>query len=921
MSAFFRKLHWLVRRRVREAELREEIDFHLGEEAEQRQSEGALPDQARWSAQRDFGNVTLAKENTRAVWTWIFLEQLLQDVRYALRTAAANPTFSALAILTLALGIGANTAIYSVMDSILMRSLPVPGPDSLVMLNWHGKARRPSNGERGPATVMYSGMSTTGSTYNDPKTGFTGAVFPYPAFELFAKNSAVFSNVFGYCLAGNLNLIVKGQADIATGEYVSGDYFRGLAVPPAAGRLIGADDDLAGAPPVVVVSLEFSNKRFGGPANADGQSILINDLPFTVAGVTAPGFFGVDPQAAPDFYLPMHTSLLLKDSIVRPDWYFAEHSYWIEIMARLRPGVSLQQAQEALAPPFHQWVVATATNDRERADLPALLLKPGAGGLDVLRRQYSKPLYVLMTLVVLILAIVCANIANLLLARAAARRREIALRLSLGASRWRVVRQLLTESVALAFLGGVLGTLFAVWGVRFLTLLLANGRTNFPMQAELNWHVLSVAAALSLVTGILFGLVPAIQATRGDTMPALKEGRANRARSHIRVSLSQTLVVAQIAMSLLMLVAAGLFTRTLSNLRSVELGFNRENILLFQVNAGQAGHKEPEIATFYSNLQKRFSAIPGIRSATLSNLPLIGSGNWFSPVYPVGALPPDAATNILAVGPGFFTTMQIPLLAGREIGERDAPGSQPVAIVNELFATANFGLEYPIGRHLTLQNRGTPFDLEIIGLAKDARYGFLKEKAAPVVYVEYRQVSRYGMTYALRVAGEPLGYVNTVRAIVRDADARVPVAKVTTQAAAIDRTMFQEITFAELCSAFAFLALAIACVGLYATVAYSVTRRIGEIGIRMALGAQRRVVVWMILREVIVLTLVGLMVSLPTAIGTSKFVASFLFDMKPNDPAALTAAAATLLCAAIFAGYVPARRASRVDPMTALRHE
>ena len=892
----------------------EEIQFHLAMREQRLIESGVPPDYARQQARRQLGNATLITESSREAWGWIWLERLGQDLRYAFRTMASNRLFTMLAVISLALGIGANTAIYSFMDSILLRALPVSDPASLIMLNWHSQHRESGS--------VVHGMD--GSIYADPHWGLIAPIFPYPAFELLQKEGSVFSGVFAFHPAGVLDVTIKGQAEAANGEYVSGNYFGGLGVLPAAGRMILPDDDRAGAPAVAMISLGLSQRRFGGAANAPGETILINGVPFTVVGVAPPEFFGVDPASAPDFYLPIHSNLLLgvsNDAGGAAADYLAQNYYWIQIAARLRPGVSLAQAQATLVTPFHHWVESTAKSDRERANLPELMLTEGAGGLDTLRRQYSKPLYVLMTLVGLILAIACANIANLLLARAAARRREIALRLSVGAGRLRVVRQLLTESVLLAAVGGILGILLAIWGMRFLTLLLANGQQNFTLHADLNWHVLGVAATLSLLTGVLFGLAPAIQSTRADVMPALKNAPASRTRSRFGIRLGHLLVVAQIAVLLLILVAAGLFMRTLRNLQSVELGFNRENLLLFQLNARQAGHRDPEIASFYNDLQKRFSAIPGVRNVSLSHRPLFASSTSL-PISVSGV--PTNGTRVLFAGPAFLSTMQIPLQAGREIEEGDGPGSPAVAVVSELFAKTNFGNENPVGRHITLGDR-TRLDLEIVGVSKDARSNGLKRGIPPLVYIPYHlQPPTYPvnqMFYALRAAGDPLGYANTIREIIHQADALLPVTNVQTQAAQIDQSINQEIAFAKLCTAFGILALVIACVGLYGTMSYKVARRTSEIGIRMALGAQRGGVTWMVLREVLVLAAVGLAIGMPAAFAASRLVESFLFGMKPNDPLALTLAVAILLCASLLAGWVPARRASRIDPIIALRQE
>jgi predicted permease len=923
MISFFRKVTWWRQRRRKEDELREELAFHLANEADERQTGGLTEEEARWAARRDLGNVTLLREETRTLWSWMLLEQLAQDVRYGLRMMFKNRVFTILAVLSLALGIGANTAIYSFMDSILLRALPVSDPASLVVVKWRSG---PINFAAGNDFVLHS---IDGSTYSDGD-GTTAAIFPFPAFEHLQEASApVLSSIFAYHPAGNMNVLIKGQADVARGQYVSGDFFHGLAVPPAAGRLIAAGDDRAGAPPAAVISMGYSVRRFGGAAEAAGQPVLINNVAFTVIGVTPSEFFGVDPGTAPDVYLPMHAMPLLDPAA--PRMYLDQNYYWVQMMGRLRPGVRRAEAQAALRAPFEQWVRPTATNDGERANLPALRLEEGAGGLDSLRRQYSKPLYLLLAMVGLILAIACANTANLLLARAAARRREMAVRLSLGAGRWRIVRQLLTESVLLASLSGALGILIAVAGTRLLTRLLANGQEGFTLHAELNWHVLGVTLALSLLCGVLFGLAPAIQATRPALMPMLKDRSVTGVRARLsdkipRLGLTQALVVAQIAISLLLLVAAGLFVRTLSNLQSISLGFNRENVLLFEVNAPQAGYPATRVAAFYADLRRRLSEVPGVRDVTLSHASLIRAGR--SHPITVNGQPAARSTRILFAGPRFFTTMEIPIVRGRDLTEGDRQGTQPVAVVSDLFAKTNFGDADPVGGHIEvgggLKVDGVPLVLEIVGVAAAARYGGLKREIPPVVYVPFAQVPApqlRGMTYALRTDGNPLGHAGAVRQIVRETDGRVPVTNLKTQAADIDQTINQEIVFARLCSAFAILALVIACIGLYATMAYAVARRTSEIGLRMALGAGRGVVIWMVLREVCVLVVLGIAIGVPAAVSTSRLVESFLFELKPNDPRAVAVAAAILLSAALSAGYGPARRASRVDPMIALRHE
>jgi macrolide transport system ATP-binding/permease protein len=915
MREAWRRLHWLLHRDRFEREIDEEMRHHLALKAEEQGSTEA--------AQKQFGNITLLKEDSRTMWIGTFWEQLEQDVRYGLRNMAAHKLFSAMAVLSLALGIGANTAIYSFMDAIMLKAMPVRHPEELAIVNWHV--------EKESSPVI---RSQTGSNYDDPGGLRTSPNYPYPAYEFLRDNNNVFSSLFAYANAGRLNLVIDGQAELGEGEYCSGGYFSGLGIIPAAGRLIDPDDDRHGAPPVVAITYGFWQRRFGGRSDAVGKSILLNGKPFTIVGVAAPQFFGVRPQSAPVVFIPVR-QLGLVDSNRFGDVearFTDSHFYWIEMMGRLRPGVSLTQAQTELGGKFQGWVTGTAATEKERANLPALWVQEGGSGVDSLRRQYSKPLYILMAMVGLILMIACANIANLLLTRAEARRREMAVRLSLGAGRLRVIRQLLTESLLLSFCAGLLGIFLAEWGIRSLTWLLANGRENFSLHAELDWRVLTFTLLVALATGVLFGLAPAIQATKVEITPALKESRANVPRGRMGrfgtpFGLSHLLVVSQIAISLLLVAAAGLFVRTLNNLESVQLGFNRENVLLFSLNGALAGYKGSSLKSLYAELQRRFRSLPAVRGATVTTMPLVANySNSTDIIIPGVPKAPGRGpdTSVIMVGPAFFETMQIPILLGRPIDERDRDGAPISAVVNEVFAKKYFPGESPVGRHFGF-GRKEPVDVEIAGIARTARYNSLKQEIPPVAYISYLQTIKTWpvnqIFFELRTVGDPLAMAKTVRQIVHEVSPNVPVADITTQSRQIDGTIIQERTFAELCTCFGVLALVMACLGLYGTMAYAVSRRTSEIGIRMALGAERRWIIWMVLKQVLVLGAVGVVVGMAAVWETTAFLKSFLFGLQPNDPMALGGAVAILAGCAVLAGYAPALRASRIDPMAALRHE
>ncbi len=706
---------------------------------------------------------------------------------------------------------------------------------------------------------------------------------------------------------------------------MSGRYFEGMGVTPAAGRLINAGDDTPATAAVVVVTTTFVRQRFGADNSGVGQTIRINDKPFEIIGVVPQGFFGAEPAAVPDLYVPMRARHLLEKGDVAGSYFLSEHFYWTDIMARLRPGVSIEQAQAVLGPRFRQFVAGTATTDKQREDIPELRLQPGAAGLDSLRMLYAQPIYVLGGVVAGILLVACSNVASLLLARALARRREIAIRLSIGAGRGRVIRQLLTESVLLSAIGGACGVAVAVWSLPVLTSLLSNGQTNFTLHAELNWTVLGFAVLLSIATGVLFGLAPALQSTRVDLVKSLKAVPADEATSaQRRFGVGCGLVVAQIALSLLLLVVASLFARTLSNLYGINVGFNRDNVLLFSLRPASVGIPGPQRNQLFEDIRSRLGQLPGVTSVSLSSRPLPMGGGTSAQMTIVGAPTPGLingrppAAALISVGPAFFATMQIPLLAGREFTDQDRAGASKVMIVNRDFGRA-FGVANLIGETVAFNKN----QLTIVGVVDDALSFRLKGDRAPVAYFPYLQAEQPtgAMTYEVRTAGKPMNMSSGIADVVRRADSRLAVFDMRTQASHINAGISQEITLATLCSAFAIVALAIVGVGLYGTVTFNVSRRSSEIGIRMALGASGSRVIWMILRDVVVMAAAGFAIGLPLVYLGARYVESFLYGVTKYDPASIAGALAVMLMSALAAGLVPALRASRIAPMGAVRRD
>jgi macrolide transport system ATP-binding/permease protein len=910
---------WIVQRQKLERSLDDDLREYVEHSTADKIRDGIAPEQARRAARMELGGVEQTRERVRAVLSPTAIDACVKDVKFAFRTMASNKTFTALAVLCLALGIGANATIFSFMDSILFRSLPIEDPRSLVVLAWRmPEPLRPGSRSPSPIRALRGIVTEDGG-------GVRSLVWPYPAFEMFRSESGVFASVLGQRGINGL-LVDGGEGGLADGTYVTGEFFHTLGVRAIAGRTLTGEDDRAGAPPTIVLSAAFSRERFGSVDAAVGRTIRLDNVAFTVVGVTPPEFFGLDPARSPDFYIPVATGLLLQVVSapgVNSKMYQDPYDYWISVAGRLRPGITRVQAETVLRQRFQQFLVSNVTSQELRV-VPTLAVDQGVAGLDGLRRRYREPLYVLFAMVIVILAIACANIASLLMSRAAARRREIAVRLSVGAGRLAIVRQLMTESVILALIAGVVGVGVAFWGMRLLTLLLANGQEGFTLRAQLNWPVLAFTAGVSTLTGIVFGLAPAIHATRFQVFPALKGTRSTDrdpiAGRRYRPSLGQLLIVGQIALSLVLLVGAGLFASTVANLRSTELGFKRDGLLLATINTARAGYSDDALKAFYRDLRSRLDQIPGVDEVSLSWSVLAGGGTFVRPVSIPGTDIRATEINVQVMGESFFKTMQIPILAGRAITDQEVVARRPVAIVDRRFAETYFHTLDVAGRKINVEGEG---ELEIVGVSANARHDVVKGDSRPVVFYSYAwdRHALYQMVFELRTSGEPMTYADPLRQVIREMNPAVTVMPLRTQTQSIDRSINQEIVFARLSNAFAVLAVLITSVGLYGTVSYGMSRRTEEIGLRMALGASRASVLLLAFSQVVSIGVAGLVIGVPASLAASRFVERFLWGVEPGDPSTMAAAGATSLLAVCLAGYVPANRASRINPLAALRGE
>jgi predicted permease len=946
------KLWW--RWRKRERELEKEIQHHLQMAAKDRGERGATVREAESGARREFGNVGLVKEVTRDAWGWRWLENLYEDLRYGFRTLGKSKGFAAVAILTLALGIGANTAIFSLIDAVLLRAIPVRDASQLVVAQWRAR-KEPSN---------HNNMSYGDCAGFHENSAQGDCSFSEPFYKELRAQDRIFSDLAAFAGGDRLDLSENGAAStVDQPEYVSGNYFETLGVQPTLGRLFNTEDDTPIAPSVAVLSYNFWRSQFGGAPSAVGKKILLNKIPFTIIGVAEPRFDSLSPGNALQIWIPLSTLPLLNQPWDNRD--VDPMSWWLVMVGRLHPGTTLAQAQAAVNLIFHNEMTSGAKPIFKAEADPTISLTPVEQGLTGNRTDSSAPLYVLMLAVGIVLLIACANVAGLMLARATSRQKEMAVRFALGASRGRILRQLLTESLMLSLAGGALGILVAAWCDASIVTFLNSGENGSPLfSPTIDMRVLVFTAAVSILTGILFGLAPALRGMRVDLTPALKEGAGSGSQTvrsgKARLNAGNGLVVAQVALSIVVLAGAGLLVRTLQNLKNLDPGFDTRNILVFSLDPTLIGYKSADSDIAYHELRSRLSAMAGVESVSYSWTALLGGGRW-STSFHLRGKPKDeeSDTDMLPVGPQFFKTMRIPLLAGREFSAVDyataqaisvaraadraaaaaklKPGAKPAvspaqtgdipatpAIVNQAFVRKYFpnvnvvGLRFGEQEADPEKGEEKSSGWEIVGIVADAKYDKLRRDVTPTTYIPN---SGGSVTFALRTQTEPEKFVPQIRAIVSQIDTNLPVYNVRTVSQQIDRQILKERLIARLSGFFGVLALFLACIGLYGLVSYEVARRTREIGIRTALGAEKREVLRLVLSQGMRLTLVGTVVGIGLALGLTRYTTDLLYGVKAADPATFLAVTGLLLGVTLAASYVPARRATRVDPVVALRHE
>jgi len=904
-------LRSLFRKNDVERELGDELRFHLERQIELNMRAGMPAREARSAALRSFGGVEQIKEECRDARGTELMETLLRDVRQAWRMLRKSPALTAVVVLSLGLGIGGNTAIFTLIDAVMLKALPVQRPGELVLFG------------DGSSRGFISGIT---GTWN---------IFPYPFYESVRKSDPSFQGIGAFRTEMD-RLSVRSQganqaAQVAWGRLVSGNYFSVLGVQARLGRTLRLEDERPNAQPAAVMSYAYWNHAFNRDPSVVGRVFNIIGVPVTVVGVAPPEFFGESVETpVADFWLPM--TLIPRFMPGESPLEDAEVN-WINLMGRLKPGVRLEQAQAGANVAFQQFLMKNAGTSlpaarRQERQQSRIVLTPGASGVSYLRFHYSEPLKILMALVGLVLLIACANVANVLLSRSAARRKEISMRLALGASRGRLIRQLLTESLLLAALGAGVGVVFATWGVNALVGMVAGSGDSLPLNVRPDTFILSFTVALSLLTGVVFGLVPALQATKLDLASSLKGGMSG-SQPGIRSRLAKILVVSQVALSLPLLVGAVLFVQTLQKLETQDLGFNHQQVLEVGIDPVIAGYKTSQLNALYRSLLDRVERVPGVRMASLSlHSPM--STNWSGSISVEGYTPPVneyASAQWVTIGPRYCETEGMKLLLGRDIGSRDNESAPRVAVVNESFVHRYLGNQYPIGRRFSMDVPAKRYDIEIVGVVKDFKFNEPRQEFWPVVFLPLLQLTdpndrmRYASDLNVRTLGNPSTVASAIRKAVQDVDKNLPITGIATVKELLDEALTKERLIAKLSASFSLLSLVLASLGLYGVMSYAISRRTGEIGIRMAMGAGRGDVARMVVRETLLVACIGVSIGVTAAVAGTRLIEGQLFGLAATDPVTISLAAAVMIAVSLAAGYLPARRASRVDPMVALRHE
>ncbi len=926
MSAGSRLRTWwraVTRREELAAQLDEELRFHIESCAEDLMAKGVPREEAMRRARAELGSVAAARENSRQAWGTRFVDELRGDLRHAFRLLAKSPGFAAIAIGSLALGIGANTVIFTAAQHMLLDRLAVPHPEQLRMIWW-------TEAQDGVVQELWGYWDDSHSG-----GGPTSTSFSYPVYQQIRQENRSLADIFAFKPLGRMTLTLKGEALVADTEMVSGNYYSTLEVRPQLGRGIQESDDGAvGSGPVVVISDKLWTNRFGRSTDVIGKTILVNATTMTIVGVNPPGFTGAySAQGAPDVLLPFSMQ-----PIAAPQDFGATRAaggtgsilenrrlWWVLMMGRTKPGVSDAAAQAALNVSLNAAVRAT-TPVKKASQIPRLLLRDGSRGQNPNLDDLEKPVAVLMSLAGLVLLLACANLANLLLARTGARQREMSVRLALGAGRRRILRQMMTESLLLSLLGGLAGLTLAGAVRNGIPRLMANSWSPPAFAAKFSWPIFGFAAAISIVTGLIFGLAPAWQATRVEVSSGLKD--SGQTVTHRRRGLAgKAIVVVQVALSMLLVIGAALFVQTLMKLGHVPLGFRTHNLLLFSVEPAETRYPGAQITPLLEQLEDKLAAVPGVQAVALTRVPLMSGNAGTHTFIPEGtARNPDNDRNPSVLGNevarSFFSTYGIPILAGRGFDSSDTQTSRKVAVINQSLAKKYFpGLD-PVGRTFETGFH-EPERIEIVGVCGDARYYQMRKEAEPTYYAPYWQNDHgiHDATFALATRMTPGAMLPSLRAAVASVDRNLSVLDVRTQDDQIAANLQPERIFASLTGGFGVLALILACIGIYGIMAYSVSRRTNEIGIRMALGAEPARVVRMVLGEASWMVLIGVVAGVAGALALGRVVASMLFGLKPWDPATFAMASALLILVALAASWLPARRAAGVDPMKALRHE